>query len=97
MNAGQSACCWGRECNELQLTARKSLLQQGIDKGVKSKGTAYTLLAKSELGLKNKAGAIADMKLAAQQPETPEKPLAAWLKSNVQPGKCRRAWYPRNG
>jgi tetratricopeptide (TPR) repeat protein len=59
----------------------KVLLQQGIDKGVKSKGTAYTLLAKSELGLKNKAGAIADMKLAAQQPDTAEK-AQAWLKSN---------------
>ena len=59
----------------------KSLLQQGIEKGVKSKGTAYTLLAKSELGLKNKAGAIADMKLAAQQPDTAEK-AQAWLKSN---------------
>ena len=59
----------------------KSLLQQGIDKGVKSKGTAYTLLAKCELGLKNKAGAIADMKLAAQQPDTAEK-AQAWLKSN---------------
>jgi tetratricopeptide (TPR) repeat protein len=59
----------------------KSLLQQGIDKGVKSKGTAYTLMAKAELGLKNKAGAIADMKLAAQQPDTAEK-AQAWLKSN---------------
>jgi Tfp pilus assembly protein PilF len=59
----------------------KSMLQQGIDKGVKSKGTAYMLLAKSELGLKNKAGAIADMKLAAQQPDTAEK-AQAWLKSN---------------
>jgi predicted Zn-dependent protease len=59
----------------------KSLIQQGLDKGVKSKGTAYTLLAKSELGLKNKAGAIADMKLAAQQPDTAEK-AKAWLKSN---------------
>ncbi|MBB6187771.1 hypothetical protein [Rhodanobacter sp. MP7CTX1] len=59
----------------------KSLLQQGLDKGVKSKGTAYTLMAKAELGLKNKAGAIADMKLAAQQPDTAEK-AQAWLKSN---------------
>jgi predicted Zn-dependent protease len=59
----------------------KSLVQQGIDKGVKHKGTAYMLLAKADLGLKNKAAAIADMKLAAQQPETAEK-AEAWLKTN---------------
>jgi len=58
----------------------KGLVQQGIDKGVKHKGTAYMLLAKSELGLKNKPAAIADMKLAAQQPETADK-ANAWLKS----------------
>jgi hypothetical protein len=64
----------------------KALLQQGIDKGVKSKGTAYTLMARAELGLKNKAAAIADMKLAAQQPDTAEK-AQEWLKSNGGPKK----------
>lgn len=57
----------------------RELIQQGIAKGVKHKGTAYMLLAESERGLKNKPAAIAAMKLAAQQPETAEK-AKAWLK-----------------
>ncbi len=57
----------------------KSMIQQGIDKGVKHKGSAYMLLAEAERGLKNKPAAVAAMKLAAKQPETAEK-AKAWLK-----------------
>ncbi|MEI7035220.1 tetratricopeptide repeat protein [Fulvimonas yonginensis] len=57
----------------------KTLIQQGIDKGVQHRGTAYMLLAEAERGLKNKAGAIAAMKKAAQDPETSAK-AKAWLK-----------------
>lgn len=57
----------------------KTLIKQGIDKGVQHKGTAYMLLAEAERGLKNKPGAIAAMKMAAQDPETSAK-AKAWLK-----------------
>lgn len=57
----------------------RPLIKQGIDKGVKHKGSAYMLLAETERGLKNKAGAIAAMKLAAQDPETAVK-AKDWLK-----------------
>lgn len=57
----------------------KSMIQQGIDKGVKQKGSAYMLLAESERGLKNKTAAIAAMKQAAQDPQTADK-ANAWLK-----------------
>ena len=57
----------------------KTLIKQGIDKGVQHKGTAYMLLAEAERGLKNKAGAIAAMKQAAQDPDTAAK-AKAWLK-----------------
>jgi tetratricopeptide (TPR) repeat protein len=58
----------------------KSLIQQGIDKGVQHKGTAYMLLAEACRGLKDKPGAIAAMEKAAQDPETSAK-AKAWLKS----------------
>jgi hypothetical protein len=57
----------------------KTLIRQGIDKGVQHKGTAYMMLAEAERGLKNKAGAIAAMKQAAQDPDTAAK-AKAWLK-----------------
>jgi tetratricopeptide (TPR) repeat protein len=57
----------------------RSMIQQGIDKGVKHKGSAYMLLAEAERGLKNKPAAVAAMKLAAKQPETAER-AKAWLK-----------------
>jgi hypothetical protein len=57
----------------------KPLIQQGIDKGVQHKGTAYMLLAEAERGLKNKPAAIAAMKKAAQDPDTAAK-AKAWLK-----------------
>jgi tetratricopeptide (TPR) repeat protein len=78
---GEAAVNAGRLLlNDNKYSQAKGMVQQGIDKGVKHKGTAYMLLAKSELGLKNKPAAIADMKLAAQQPETADK-ANAWLKS----------------
>jgi tetratricopeptide (TPR) repeat protein len=58
----------------------KSLIQQGIDKGVQHKGTAYMLLAEACRGLKDKPGTIAAMEKAAQDPETSAK-AKAWLKS----------------
>lgn len=57
----------------------KALIQQGIDKGVQHKGTAYMMLAEAERGLKNKPGAVAAMKKAAQDPDTAAK-ANAWLK-----------------
>jgi predicted negative regulator of RcsB-dependent stress response len=56
-----------------------SLIEQGIAKGVKHQGSAYMLLAEAERGLKNKAGAIAAMKKAAQDPETAAK-AKDWLR-----------------
>ena len=64
---------------EDKFSEAKSLIQQGIDKGVQKKGTAYMLLAEAERGLKNKPGAVAAMQKAAQQPETADK-AKAWLK-----------------
>ncbi|WP_198651446.1 tetratricopeptide repeat protein [Dyella sp. C11] len=58
----------------------KSLIQQGIDKGVQHKGTAYMLLAEACRGLKDKPGTIAAMEKAAQDPETSTK-AKAWLKA----------------
>lgn len=58
----------------------RTLIQQGIAKGVKHTGSAYMMLAESERGLKNKSGAVAAMKKAEQDPETAAK-ARAWLKS----------------
>jgi hypothetical protein len=64
---------------ENKFSQAKTLIQQGIAKGVAKKGVAYMSLAEAERGLKNKAATIAAMKLAAQQPETAAK-AKAWLK-----------------
>ncbi|HEX7817724.1 tetratricopeptide repeat protein [Dyella sp.] len=64
---------------ENKFSEAKSLIQQGIDKGVQKKGTAYMLLAEAERGLKNKPGAVAAMQKAAQDPDTAAK-AKAWLK-----------------
>lgn len=58
----------------------KVMIQQALDKGVKSKGKAYMLLAEAERGLKNKPAAITAMKKAAQEPDTAAK-AKAWLKN----------------
>jgi tetratricopeptide (TPR) repeat protein len=58
----------------------KTSIQDAISKGVQHKGTAYMLLAEAERGMKNKPGAIAAMKQAAQDPETSAK-AKAWLKT----------------
>lgn len=57
--------------------ARK-YLTQGISKGVQHKGLAYMMLAESDRELKDKPGAIAAMKQAAQDPETASK-AQDWL------------------
>jgi tetratricopeptide (TPR) repeat protein len=67
--------------NENEFGEAKSLLQQGIDKGVKHKGNAYLMLANANRGLKDKAAAIAAVKMAAQDPETTDK-ANAWLKKS---------------
>jgi predicted negative regulator of RcsB-dependent stress response len=58
----------------------KKALQDGLSKGVQHKGKAYVLLAEAERQLKDKPGAIAAMKQAAQDPETSAK-ANAWLKT----------------
>lgn len=65
--------------NDGKYSEAASLLKQGIGKGVKKKGAAYMLLAEAERGMKNKAGAVAAMKMAAQDPDTAAK-AKAWLK-----------------
>lgn len=57
----------------------RTLIQQGIAKGVQHRGTAYMMLAEAERGLKNKPAAITAMKQAAQDPETAAK-AKDWLK-----------------
>lgn len=64
---------------EQKYAQAKAMIQQGIDKGVKQKGAAYMLLGNANVGLKNKAGAVAAMKQAAQDPQTADK-ANAWLK-----------------
>ncbi|RCS31615.1 hypothetical protein DEO45_00405 [Rhodanobacter denitrificans] len=67
--------------SENKYSQARTLIQKGIDKGVKHKGTAYMLLAEAERGLKNKPGAIDAMKKAAQDPETAAK-AKAWLQKS---------------
>lgn len=67
--------------SESKYSQARTLIQKGIDKGVKHKGTAYMLLAEAERGLKNKPGAIDAMKKAAQDPETAAK-AKAWLQKS---------------
>jgi len=65
--------------DEHKYSEATSMIQQGIDKGVKRKGAAYLLLAQGEIALKNKSAAAAAMKQAAQDPQTADK-ANAWLK-----------------
>ncbi len=67
--------------SENKYSQAKTLIQRGIDKGVKHKGTAYMLLAEAERGLKNKPATIDAMKKAAQDPETAAK-AKAWLQKS---------------
>ncbi len=64
---------------ENKFAEAKSMIQQGIDKGVKHKGTAYMLLANAYIGMKDKPSAVEAMDKAAQDPETAAK-AKAWLK-----------------
>jgi tetratricopeptide (TPR) repeat protein len=67
--------------SEGKFSDAKSLIQQGIAKGVQHKGRAYMLLAEANRGLKDKPGAIAAMKQAAQDPETADS-ANKWLKQS---------------
>ncbi|SFW69331.1 tetratricopeptide repeat protein [Luteibacter sp. UNCMF366Tsu5.1] len=63
-----------------QYAAAEKSATDAISKGVQHKGQAYMVRAEAKRGQKNKQGAIADMKLAAQDPETSAK-ANAWLKT----------------
>lgn len=65
---------------ENQYAAAQKSATDAISKGVQHKGQAYMVRAEAKRGLKDKQGAIADMKLAAQDPETSAK-ANAWLKT----------------
>ena len=59
----------------------KAAAQKAIDRGVKRKGDAYLILGGAELGMDNKAGAIAAYKQAAKFPES--KTVAeTWLRQS---------------
>ncbi|NID04660.1 tetratricopeptide repeat protein [Luteibacter jiangsuensis] len=68
------------QLQENQYAAAEKSVTDAISKGVQHKGQAYMLRAEAKRGQKNKQGAIADMKLAAQDPETSAK-ANAWLKT----------------
>lgn len=56
----------------------RTLIQQGINKGVQHKGRAYMDLAQANVGLKDKAGAATAMLDAEKDPETAAQ-AKAWL------------------
>jgi len=64
---------------ESKFSQAKTLVQQAIAKGVQRTGSAYMLLGQIEVSLKNKPGAIAAVKKAAQDPDTAAK-ANEWLK-----------------
>jgi tetratricopeptide (TPR) repeat protein len=68
------------QLQENQYAAAEKSATDAISKGVQHKGQAYMVRAEAKRGQKNKQGAIADMKLAAQDPETSAK-ANAWLKT----------------
>lgn len=68
------------QLQENQFAAAEKSATDAISKGVQHKGQAYMVRAEAKRGQKNKQGAIADMKLAAQDPETSAK-ANAWLKT----------------
>jgi hypothetical protein len=68
------------QLQENKYAAAEKLATDAISKGVQHKGQAYMVRAEAKRGQKNKQGAIADMKLAAQDPETSAK-ANAWLKN----------------
>jgi len=70
---------------EQNFSDARKYLTQGIGKGVQHKGRAYMMLAESDRQLKDKSGAIAAMKQAAQDPETADK-AKEWL-SKTPSGK----------
>jgi Tfp pilus assembly protein PilF len=56
----------------------KTLIQQGIDKGVQHKGRAYMDLANANIGLKNKLAAVDAVMNAQKDPETAAQ-AKSWL------------------
>ncbi|QWT19532.1 hypothetical protein KPL74_17510 [Bacillus sp. NP157] len=68
------------QLQENKYAAAEKLATDAISKGVQHKGQAYMVRAEAKRGQKNKQGAVADMKLAAQDPETSAK-ANAWLKT----------------
>ena len=60
----------------------RNYLKQAVAKGVQHKGRAYMMIAESDRQMKDKAGAIAAMKEAAQDPETAAK-ANEWLRKSA--------------
>lgn len=60
------------ELTDGKYSQAKTMVNTAISKGVKQKGNAYLVLAEAERGLHNKAGRIAALKMAAQEPESAE-------------------------
>ena len=58
------------ELTDGKYSEAKAMINTAITKGVKQMGNAYLVLAEAERGLHNKAGQIAALKKAAQQPES---------------------------
>ncbi|MBD8874555.1 tetratricopeptide repeat protein [Rhodanobacter sp. DHB23] len=71
----------GAYFQEQKFSDARKVLTQAIAKGVKHKGRAYMMLAESDRQLKDKAGAVAAMKQAAQDPETAAK-AQDWLQKS---------------
>lgn len=65
--------------SDYKYSQAKDMIEQGLAKGVSSKGSAYMMLGEAERGLKNKPATIAAMKKAAAEPDTAAK-AKAWLK-----------------
>jgi tetratricopeptide (TPR) repeat protein len=60
------------ELTDGKYSQAKTMVNTAISKGVKQKGNAYLVLAEAERGLHNKAGQVAALKMAAQEPESAE-------------------------
>lgn len=58
------------QVSEEQWAAARASAQQALARGVRRKGDAWVVVGNAELGLKNKAGALAAYREAAKYPET---------------------------
>jgi hypothetical protein len=65
------------QAGEEHWAAAKSAAQSALAKGVKHRGDAWMVVARSEFGLGNKAGVLAAYREAAKYPETKKTAEAA--------------------